>query len=83
MASAKSIIKKVLKREQLLAAGKANYQEADALLEEILKEAKAGQILTLPNGRQAEITDNLKGGNKIFKTVAVARYDVKISGASE
>ena len=70
---------KFLARERMLAKARAGYHAADELLAEIMETVRPGQTVVLPHGKTAVIIDLFDGKNKVFKNVAVPRYDVKIS----
>jgi hypothetical protein len=61
---------------QLRARGKAAYQEADALLDEIVAGTKPGTAIEVGGPKKVVLVDNFAEKNKVFRAHGIARYDL-------
>jgi hypothetical protein len=69
-----------------LTDGKARYKEADAALDALLKQAKVGEVITLPNqkpipvdlrGKKFVISDKFAKRNSIGVGLSARRYELE------
>lgn len=75
------LAQKILDLQSALATGRAAYQRADALQDEIEKELKLGTVLALGNGQEAELVDPWSKKSKVWRHTGVRRYELDIRDA--
>jgi hypothetical protein len=72
------LAKKIQQHLKAREAGKANYQEAEELLEALAKGMKAGQEVKLPGGRKAILRDNFAERNKVYRAHGISRFEIEV-----
>jgi hypothetical protein len=64
-------------------AGKAGYEQADQLLEELVQTLKPGETVQLGNQEAAQLIDKFAAKNRIGAGLGVNRYEIKVSRVSD
>ena len=59
--------------------GKAEYERADKLLEEIIAGMRPGQEVAFDtSGRHAKLVDNFENDNTAFRAHGIKRFEIKV-----
>lgn len=75
----KELADKVKRYTRAREAGKRSYARADRILDEIAKELKPGEEITLnAAGRKVVLVDNFAEKNTAFKSAYIHRYELKL-----
>ena len=77
-----TVLELMKKHRQKLAIGAACYRAADELLQAIMAKSKVGKRVRMGDGLYAVVVDLFDAADKIWKPVAVKRYEVQIQDAS-
>jgi len=74
---------KFFAQQRALEAGKAGYERANVLLEEIVGLVKPGETITLPDGSTGQLVDKFEKKNRIGTGMGVNRYEIEVSRAKD
>lgn len=74
--SIKSKIRSYLKAKE---RGKAEYERADRILDELIAGLKPGLEVSFDtSGRKAKLIDNFENGNTAFRAHGIKRFEIKV-----
>jgi hypothetical protein len=54
------------------------YKQADALLDDIIQQARPGDEIELPDGDKAVLKDLYLTTNKVFRAHGIGRYELEV-----
>jgi len=60
-----------------LDSGRAAYQEADTIVDELLRAVGVGETIRLDDGREYVLVDQFATTNKVWKPTGVSRYTLE------
>jgi hypothetical protein len=75
--SEKELVSKIQRAVRTRDMGKRAYKRADALLSEIVKEMKVGQVVQVSNERAYELVDNFAGKDIVWNPCAARRWELE------
>jgi len=75
--SASQLARKIQRAIRTREMGKRAYKRADALIAEIAKEMKPGQIVQVSNERAYELIDNFAGKDTVWNPCAARRWELE------
>jgi predicted secreted protein len=76
----KRLVEKITKLLTLRDRAKKVYGQAGKVLAELVREMQPGETISLPDGRQATLTDAFARGNFAFRNTSFTRCDIEVTG---